>query len=444
MVQKLSTFLSTSLVEASLDSAGVRAIVQEETILLDSGTSGNYVKDITAGPGITVTGSGAHSASVVLDVDSNQLATRTSAQTLTNKTINLTNNTLSMTLTQLNNAISGGQDVASLTGTETLTNKTLTSPTISNPNITGPASLTDVTTFGLRDTITNTYETRVVSTNVSPTLTADRTLTIDVNNNDRSLSLSGDLNIRNTFTSGADQITLNTTGTTALTLPTSGTVISKDGSGNFSIAGTMTGDVDRDTFTTVTSGTYGSSQTIPIVTVNASGFVDSIGSVSVSGTTGATFDSSNGVFTISTTGGNYSTRISLGAFSTDSLAEGSNLYYTDARARAAISVTDAGGDGSLGYVAGTGVITYTGPSASETRAHFSAGSNILISSGEISTYDSMSISHLTLTQTTGSGVSPLTVSSTVLVSNLNADLLDGQHGSHYRIDVYDASGTLLN
>jgi hypothetical protein len=29
-------------------------------------------------------------------------------------------------------------------------------------------------------------------------------------------------------------------------------------------------------------------------------------------------------------------------------------------------------------------------------------------------------------------------------NNLDADKLDGQHGSHYRIDVYNASGSLLN
>jgi len=69
---------------------------------------------------------------------------------------------------------------------------------------------------------------------------------------------------------------------------------------------------------------------------------------------------------------------------TDDLAEGSsNLYFTDARARQAISVTDAGGDGSLAYDNSTGVITYTGPSAAEVRAHFSAGEMISISSGEI-------------------------------------------------------------
>jgi len=32
---------------------------------------------------------------------------------------------------------------------------------------------------------------------------------------------------------------------------------------------------------------------------------------------------------------------------TADIAEGTNLYYTDARARASVSVTDAGGDGSL-------------------------------------------------------------------------------------------------
>ena len=29
-------------------------------------------------------------------------------------------------------------------------------------------------------------------------------------------------------------------------------------------------------------------------------------------------------------------------------------------------------------------------------------------------------------------------------SGLDADLLDGQQGSHYRINVYNSSGTLLN
>ncbi len=71
---------------------------------------------------------------------------------------------------------------------------------------------------------------------------------------------------------------------------------------------------------------------------------------------------------------------------TDNVTEGTtNQYFTDARAQGAISVTDAGGDGSLAYSGGT--ITYTGPSASEVRAHFSAGEGIDISAGAISGED---------------------------------------------------------
>jgi hypothetical protein len=59
--------------------------------------------------------------------------------TLTNKTINLSNNTLSGTVAQFNTALSDDNFVT-LTGSEILTNKTLTSPTISNPTFTGQAS----------------------------------------------------------------------------------------------------------------------------------------------------------------------------------------------------------------------------------------------------------------------------------------------------------------
>ena len=75
--------------------------------------------------------------------------------------------------------------------------------------------------------------------------------------------------------------------------------------------------------------------------------------------------------------------VNMAAFDTDDLAEGvTNQYFTNARAQGAITVTDAGGDGSLAYSGGT--ITYTGPSASEVRAHFSAGTGVTLSSGQIS------------------------------------------------------------
>ena len=54
-------------------------------------------------------------------------------------------------------------------------------------------------------------------------------------------------------------------------------------------------------------------------------------------------------------------------------------------ARSAVSVTDAGGDGSLSYNNTTGVITYTGPGTTDYRAAFSAGTGITITSGAIAT-----------------------------------------------------------
>ena len=62
--------------------------------------------------------------------------------------------------------------------------------------------------------------------------------------------------------------------------------------------------------------------------------------------------------------------------STTDLAEGSNLYYTVQRVRDVLSVKDAGGDGSFAYDSATGQFTYTGPSASEIRAHLSASGAI--------------------------------------------------------------------
>jgi hypothetical protein len=68
---------------------------------------------------------------------------------------------------------------------------------------------------------------------------------------------------------------------------------------------------------------------------------------------------------------------------TDGAISTSITQYTDALARGAVSVTDSGGDGSLAYNNSTGVFTFTGPSATDVRAHFSAGTGIAITSGAV-------------------------------------------------------------
>ena len=256
MVVKLSDHLNISLgLQALVDSAAVTAIIRDTNIAMDSGTMGDFVG--TIGPkgsnaGITVLNSGTNDADVLLRLDSAVAATLSGTQTLTNKSINLTNNSLTGTIGQWNAALSGGNSFATLTGTETFTNKTLTTPSITGVGAIG-GSITDISTFSLRDNTVASYE-LILAANSSVNASADRTLTFDVGNANRTLSALGNLAFGGSFTtSGAYATTLTTGGTTALTLPTSGTVISKDDSGdisgirNITVTGTVDGrDVSTD------------------------------------------------------------------------------------------------------------------------------------------------------------------------------------------------------
>ena len=68
---------------------------------------------------------------------------------------------------------------------------------------------------------------------------------------------------------------------------------------------------------------------------------------------------------------------------TADLSENTNLYFTNARARGAVSVTDTGGFGELAYNSSTGVITYTGTSAANVRGTLSvaSGSGLVFNTG---------------------------------------------------------------
>jgi len=124
------------------------------------------------------------------------------------------------------------------------------------------------------------------------------------------------------------------------------------------------------------------------------------------------------------------TSVSLGGTRTvtaDNVAEAvspTNKYFTDTRARAAVSATDAGGVGSFSYNDGSGVFTYTGPSAAEVRAHLSAGTGVSYSSGAFSIGQAVGTgSNVTFNDMTVSG--NLTVSgSTTTVNTETINLAD--------------------
>lgn len=93
----------------------------------------NANADITGVTASTGLSGGGTSGTVTLSIDST-VATLTGSQTLTNKTVALGSNTVSGTLAQFNTAVTDA-DLASLAGSETLTNKTLTSPVINTATI---------------------------------------------------------------------------------------------------------------------------------------------------------------------------------------------------------------------------------------------------------------------------------------------------------------------
>jgi len=108
----------------------------------------------------------------------------------------------------------------------------------------------------------------------------------------------------------------------------------------------------------------------------------------------------------------------------NTLTIGGTAQYGDSDARDAISVTDSGGDGSLSYNSTSGVITYTGPSSSEVRAHLSAGTGVSYSGGQFSIGQAVGTSdNVTFNNAVISG--DLTVNgSTTTVSSTNTTIED--------------------
>lgn len=179
---------------------------------------------------------------------------------------------------------------------------------------------------------------------------------------------------------------------------------------------------------TVTNGLTANSLTYPTVDGTGGQFLTTNGAGTLSFATVTSYDSVKVQGQIDS---------DFGTRTTAELTEQTNLYYTDARARAAISAT-----GDVSYDNSTGVISFTDSAqhtSAQIRAMFSAAGDLSYNSttGEFSYTDSSPFA----VQFAAASIFGLSdVTSGTVVTNLNADKVDGYNG----VAVYDRNGTLLN
>ena len=128
---KLATQQSIKAYIATQISVGDITSVVAGSGLTGGATSGDATLNVIGGTGIT-----ANANDIAID---STVATLTGSQTLTNKSIDLGANTLTGSVAEFNSALQS-ESFTTLTGSETLTNKTLTSPAL-NTGVSGTAFL---------------------------------------------------------------------------------------------------------------------------------------------------------------------------------------------------------------------------------------------------------------------------------------------------------------
>lgn len=166
------------------------------------------------------------------------LVGKDTTDTLTNKTVNLSSNTLTGTTAQFNVALSDGS-FATLAGTETLTNKTLTTPVISSISNSGTLTLPTSTDTLVGRATTDTLTNKTLTSPVISTISNTGTLTLPTSTDTLVGRATTDTLTNKTLTSPVIS-TISNTGT--LTLPTStGTLaLTSDNVASATLASTVT------------------------------------------------------------------------------------------------------------------------------------------------------------------------------------------------------------
>jgi Fe-S-cluster formation regulator IscX/YfhJ len=256
--------------------------------------------DIAGGTGITTS---ALDQTLTIDID-NTVATLSDTQTLTNKSIDLTNNTITGTTSQFNTALSD-DNFATLAGTDTLTNKTINADnnTVSNietDNLKAGVLDTDLSSVSASDD--TLASAKAIKTYVDTQITAE------------DLDFSGDTG------SGSvdlDSQTLSITGTGIASTTAADQVLAVN------VPATNLSNTPASTTLDVESST-GNNTTLPAATITNAGVMTGADKTKLDGIEdGAEV---NVVTSVNTETGDV-------VLDTDDVSEGtSNLYYTDSRA----------------------------------------------------------------------------------------------------------------
>ena len=141
----ISNIGNSSLVNSSIT-------ISDDSSSTSSVSLGQTLK-IAGGTGLTSSVSG---NTITLDIDSS-VVTESSTDTLTNKSISLSTNTITGTLAEFNSALSDA-DFATLAGTETLSNKTLTAPKIVDDGFIADANGNELIIFNTIGSAVNQLE----------------------------------------------------------------------------------------------------------------------------------------------------------------------------------------------------------------------------------------------------------------------------------------------